>query len=538
MATDQNNRKIEILKIISKYKLFKYARKAFKNKEDESIQSEFGIRLRKSLEELGPTFVKFGQMLSVRRDIFHINVVKELEKLQDNVKAVSFEEIKEVLKEEYEDIPFSSIDSGYLATGSIAQVHTAKISDGSLVAIKVQRKGIEEIIKKDLAILREIAFLLDKTKYSEYVGFKEFISEFSDQIFEELNFNKEVNNILEFEKLNKNDKYVSVPKVYKDLSTNRCIVMEYIGDYSMKYVIDHKEDFDREEISNRLLYSYANQVFKDGYYHADPHPGNIMVDDEKNITFIDFGIVGNVSTKIKYGLLKLFYGVSKNHTRLIIESLRELKIIDSKVNLKEFEDDISGILDRYLYYSLNEIRIEEVFDLFFTILRKYDIKLPSDIYILIKTFIHLESIIESLEIEKNLLEIVVPIAERLRTSFISFDYISQYLSPAIYDTVMFGLEAPSFLTDFIRKFKDNGYVLDYELSSSKEEIERENKKEKTKIKLVLLFISSIFFITSFIIYNFGNKGTMLAIILMILSSIGVVVSFFSLMKRYFEMEKD
>lgn len=451
----QMKRYAEILQVLVKHGLGYWLIRGGILKRDEedevalTSQKEVGESLRKALEELGPCFIKFGQMLSTRHDLFSKEVVDELSKLQDAVPPFPIEEVEEVLEESLgkkSEGLFATFEPLPLASGSIAQVHLASLHNGKKVCVKVQRLGIRSLIDRDLAVLASMAKTVeDSTSMSQVFNFPKMVEEFGRTLHLELDFQVELENLQGFANLHLKDKYVRVPKVYPEFSAKKVLVMEYIDAYSIKDLDEAPYPLDRQQIAQRLLYSYANQVFRDGYFHGDPHPGNILVEEGEELVFLDFGIVGNLSDENKYLLLQLFIGISLNSVRMISDAVVKMGVVRSSVNILELERALQSYLDKYLALSLKKVVIAEVINEFFEILLSYKIVIPPDLTTLGKTFIVLEGVIETLDEESNILELATPIAKKLVLRFIEPSYIARYVSPSVFDTANALLDAPTIL---------------------------------------------------------------------------------------------
>ncbi|MDO4672608.1 MAG: AarF/UbiB family protein, partial [Porphyromonadaceae bacterium] len=353
---------------------------------DNDKELEYGQKLRLGLEKLGPVFVKFGQLLSSRRDIFSDNIVFQLEKLQDNVKVLEFDNIKETFYSEFhQDIEevFIDFDKEPLASGSIAQVYYGKIKDkGEIkeVCIKILRNDIKDIIETDTKIMLELAKKYS-SKNSEIETFDlvNTIEEFRKSLFKEINFQLEKNNLKKFYELNKDDKFVHSPKVIEEYSKDKVLTMEYIRGKSIREIVKNSDSF-KKSISEKLVYSYVNQCFSYGFFQADPHPGNIFVNDKKEIFLLDFGIVGSLSENYRFQIMKIFCGASFNQVKLISDAVINMGLIKTNFSkIGEFENRIQSLLDNYLTMSLHEMKISDLIEDFFDLLRDFNIKIPADL---------------------------------------------------------------------------------------------------------------------------------------------------------------
>lgn len=244
------------------------------------------VKLREILQELGPTYIKVGQILSNRPDMLPEEYIEELSKLRSNVNPMSYQEILDILKEEYDKKLFQiflSIDRNPLGSASIAQVHKAILKNGQEVVIKVQRRNIKETMIADIKVLKKALGMLRAQKlFKNIVSFDEVLDELLNTTLEEMNFLTEALHINEFYQENKEIKYIKVPKVIKSLTTEKIIVMEYINGFNISQVDELKQNgYDLDEIGSKLADNYIYQAIDIGYFHADPHPNNIIITDGK-----------------------------------------------------------------------------------------------------------------------------------------------------------------------------------------------------------------------------------------------------------------
>lgn len=313
----------EIVKILARYGFGYIIDSKIKN------QSPSPQNLRMAFEELGPTFVKIGQILSTRPDILPYEYIKELQKLQDNVQPITFNVVDEIFINEFgysTDKVFSYFDKKPLASASIAQVHHAKLKNGTDVIVKIQRPSIEENMNLDIAILKRI-LNLTKTKFKDaLIDPKEALDEIESSTKKELNFINEAKSLDRFYNNNINVKFVSCPIVYWDLTTKRILTMEYIDGIKIDDIDTLiKNGYDLDDIGKKLALSYFKQIFTDGFFHGDPHPGNIIIRDGK-INFIDFGIVGTFSNSLKDALNEVILSIAFKDIEKMISALLNIGI--------------------------------------------------------------------------------------------------------------------------------------------------------------------------------------------------------------------
>ena len=538
-----NKRKFEIIKEFLSPNLFLDIRKLLKNKNKDSsqikdLESEFGEKLRNLFENLGPVFVKFGQLLSTRRDIFSENIISELEKLQDDVKEEDFENIKEVFYKEFsKDIydVFDEFEKKPLASGSIAQTHLATIKVGSIdrkVVVKVQRKDLDKRVKEDLIIMKDLYKKLEsKLDGIESFNFGEIIEEFSLSLNKEIDFEVEKNNIKKYRKLNIKENDLLSPDVYDSYSSKKVLTLEYIEGKSIRSVFEKKSN-KRKDMAQKIIEAYVNQMFTYGYFHADPHPGNIFVDKDLNIYLLDFGIVGNLSENYRYQIMKVFLGASFGEVKLITDAIIGMGLLefDSK-KIGDFEKRIQRLLDKYMVMSLNQMKLSDLITDFYTLLVDYSIKIPSELTSFAKTVLILEGLIEKLVYKESFLELALPIAKSMVFKIFSPDIVVNRLRPKMYDTYSLIKEFPQTSLNILRQLARG----DFRIIDQKSEIERksyekiENQKSQA---IIFLGLSIIIGFSLLSLSNLNLDQNILKAILILILSLGFFMAYIIIKNLY------
>ena len=538
-----NKRKFEIIKEFLSPNLFLDIRKLLKNKNNDSsqikdLEREFGEKLRNLFENLGPVFVKFGQLLSTRRDIFSENIISELEKLQDDVKEEDFENIKEVFYKEFsKDIydVFDEFEKKPLASGSIAQTHLATIKVGSIdrkVVVKVQRKNLDKRVKEDLIIMKDLYKKLEsKLDGIESFNFGEIIEEFSLSLNKEIDFEVEKNNIKKYRKLNIKENDLLSPDVYDSYSSKKVLTLEYIEGKSIRSVFEKKSN-KRKDMAQKIIEAYVNQMFTYGYFHADPHPGNIFVDKDLNIYLLDFGIVGNLSENYRYQIMKVFLGASFGEVKLITDAIIGMGLLefDSK-KIGDFEKRIQRLLDKYMVMSLNQMKLSDLITDFYTLLVDYSIKIPSELTSFAKTVLILEGLIEKLVYKESFLELALPIAKSMVFKIFSPDIVVNRLRPKMYDTYSLIKEFPQTSLNILRQLARG----DFRIIDQKSEIERksyekiENQKSQA---IIFLGLSIIIGFSLLSLSNLNLDQNILKAILILSLSLGFFMAYIIIKNLY------
>ncbi|MFA6268733.1 MAG: AarF/ABC1/UbiB kinase family protein [archaeon] len=392
----QKNKSIEIVKIYNPYE-----------------------RARMVLEDLGPTFVKFGQILSTRPDLVGEKLSQELSKLQDAVRPFTYEEVEQEIKLELgkpiNEI-FRSFEHTPLASASVAQVHKAITKKGKQVVVKVQRPGIEPIIKQDLQIMHYLAALAQRHNPAwEHYRLPEIVEEFERSISKELNFELEGKNIMRFAEMYKDDKNIIIPEYIPKYSSKRILTMSFIDGVPLTSIIEGsaKKDCNKQLIAKIAAEAYFKQVLVNGFFHADLHPGNILILDENKIAFVDFGIVGWIEEDSINDLSKLFINLIDCDVKNIINQLSAMNLIDEEIDLENLKIDISDLMESYYGLDLKEIKLGETATQLMLLLTKYNIKIPKEYTMLSRSLLLVEGSATKLDPTFNAVEVFQPYARKL-----------------------------------------------------------------------------------------------------------------------------
>jgi ubiquinone biosynthesis protein len=350
-------------------------------------------RLRMALEELGPTFIKFGQLLSTRPDLLPPEYLAELGKLQDDVQPTPFEEIRAVIEEDFGasvSLLFRSVDPVPLASASIAQVHRAVTLEGTSVVVKVRKRGLEKIVDQDLRVLGLLSQYL-----STWRGFRLFDPEgvvrlFERSIHRELNFEYEKHNVERIRRNLGEASGVRIPRVFAERSSERVLTMEYLEGEKLSLARGRLDPAAGKALATSIALSILKQVFEHGLYHADPHPGNIILMPDGRVGLIDFGNVGRLTPEMVDDLLRLLVAILKRSypdmAKWILQRGRPRDEIDRSALALELMDT----LDPYYGLSLSEIRIGALFNSFFGMVFRHGIAIPAPYALVGRTFVTLE----------------------------------------------------------------------------------------------------------------------------------------------------
>ena len=407
-------------------------------KEQLLILSE-AERLRHALEELGPTFIKFGQILSTRHDLIPSEYIQELSKLQDRVIPYEYAEAKKVIEKEFgkniEEV-YQSFNPKQIAAASIGQVYRATLAGGEEVAVKVMRPGVEEIIETDLAILMSLARFAEKhIKESKFFNPVGFVDEFSRIIRHEIDYAHEAKNAERFYVNFAGSADVKIPKMYWKYTTKHVLTQEYSEGIKISDIAQIEAlGMDKKKISINLANAYLKMVFEDGFYHADPHPGNILVSREGNIIFLDFGMAGHIDPVLHENLANLMIAIRRNDIDFLIDALAEIGLIsDAGSESPMLKIKLEELLNKYYTLSTKFIDptafLRDLIDVF----AKSRGKIPTNVMLLSKTLMIRDEISRKLDPEHNFAELTEPYVKKMMEERTKASYIMKEAAKTIWD---------------------------------------------------------------------------------------------------------
>ncbi|MFA7576670.1 MAG: AarF/UbiB family protein [Candidatus Muiribacteriota bacterium] len=426
-------------------------------KKNSKQTTPYEERIRQAFEELGPTFIKLGQILSTRTDLLPMPLCLELQKLQDKAPEFPYEEMEEIVEKELGksvlDV-FEYIETTPLGSASLAQVHAAKFKTGQDVILKVQRPGIEKTVKSDVELIFWFAQMLEYYwEDSKFYNPVEVVLKFKKEILKELDFRREKANIEKFAKLMKNEKNLKVPVVYDELTTSKLLVMEKIKGYKITQINEISGDIDRKLTAKNVTRLMLKQIFQTGFFHADPHPGNIFVCQNGKISFIDFGLMGNLRESSKENLSLLLFAISGKDINEIIYVLKKMGSIEDEFDSRKLENDIFEIVEEYYTLKLEEIKISEVLVKILKIISNHQIRIPGDLYTLIIALITFEGVLSLLDPDFMLSEQLEPFIKKMFIERISTDKIINKSKNLTRDLYRLFFSFPSDVQEILNKLK-------------------------------------------------------------------------------------
>ena len=365
-------------------------------------------KLRLILEDLGPTYIKLGQIMSMRSDIFPKKICDEFMRLRSEVTPMPFSEVREVIEHAYgmklEDV-FEEIQETPIGSASIAQVHKAKLKSGETVVVKVQRKGIYETMSRDIAFLHRAVKLMPPINMAGLVDMNQVLDEMWVVAQDEMNFLAEAANMEEFARLNKNVAFVTSPMLYREYTTTQVLVMEYIDGIG----VDEKEKlleagYDLDEIGSKMADNYVKQIMEDGFFHADPHPGNMRIRDGK-IVWIDMGMMGRFSQRDQVLLGKVIKGVATNDVSLIVEAVLSLGDFHDKPDQKLLYSDIGDWLTKYGNANFGGLNMGTLMQDLMDIMKENRVSMPHSLTMLVRGLTTIEGVIAEIAPDINVVQV-------------------------------------------------------------------------------------------------------------------------------------
>ncbi len=374
-------------------------------------------KMRLVCEELGPTFIKFGQILSNRPDLVPLELTFELEKLQDNVPQMTESEAREVVETELNDSVdnlFAWFEPAPFASASVAQVHKVTLHSGKRIALKIQRPGIFEVITEDIKVMYRIANLIEKRipslKHFDPVG---LVKNFEVSILKELDFINESINVQRFyNNLDKDrslEQFALAPKVYQEYTTSKVLALEFISGIKIDKIDKLKShDMDIQVTARRLAISFFKQIFEYGFFHADPHPGNLLVLPNNHICYLDFGMMGSMLPRDILIFGKLFMAITERDVKKIIRVLQQLSNNAPILNRRELELDINEFVEKYYVRDIHKNEMSTVLLELKDIIIAHGLKVPTYFFLFARSLVTIEGVLEKLDPNLEQFEIVKP----------------------------------------------------------------------------------------------------------------------------------
>lgn len=460
-------------------------------RDRELLQGVTPVKVRQVLEDLGPTFVKLGQIISMRPDFLPNEYQAELTRLQSEVKPMDFSVVKEIVQREYNqswDGIFASIDEHAMGSASIAQVHRASLLNGDRVVIKVQRPGIYEVMAKDIALLKKAISILNLVRDSDgVVNLESIVDEMWEIAKQEMDFLLEADHIEEFAHLNKDDENILCPKVNRQLTTQRILVMECMEGIPL----DDGEGLqaacvDMERIGRRLGINYVKQMIDDGFFHADPHPGNIWVKDGR-IIWLDLGMMGRLSVRDRNSFRHAIMALVTNDVYGMKEAVLALGMPRGKVDHIQLYDDVAALMAQYGDLDFEHLKAGEVARKILMVLKSNNIAIPHGFSMFARGVMIMEGVMTRCCPQVNFSEIF---AKGLRVSMEKdFSWLAE-LNKFKRDSYMLmkkSMQLPEQISDILKMTLSGQTKVNLDLTGSQEPLQ---KLDSMINKMIMAIISA------------------------------------------------
>ena len=429
-------------------------------------------KLRMILEELGPTYIKLGQIMSLHSDFLPKAYCDELLKLNSDVTPMPFDDVEDVINHSYgQDWRelFQFIEEAPLGSASIAQVHRARLKNGEEVIIKVERKGIYDTMARDIGLLHRLVKLIPPVgDFKNLVDLDMVLDELWSVAQEEMDFLKEAANMDEFSRNNASVQYVTTPKLYHEYSTGHVLVMEYIDGYSLDDVESlQNTGYDMDEIGTKFVNNFIKQVMDDGFFHADPHPGNVKIRDGK-IVWIDMGMMGRLSEKDRHTMIKGIRGIALHDISMVENSVLEIGEFRGKPDRERLYQDLKKFIADYGTTSMGSLDVAAAIAGLVEIMKQNRISLPHGVSMLCRGLTHIQGVLAVISPDINMMQIAV---NRYTEDFLkNINWKSEFQKQAriVYRSVNKGVEIPGLVTDILKEHLEGQSVVNIDLHSSED----------------------------------------------------------------------
>ena len=484
-----------LLSLLGLDRFLPFHRESFsETSNSQSLTPPQHIRL--AMEELGPTFIKLGQLLSTRPDLLPPEYLLELAKLQDDAPPfdsdLAIEVVESELNQSVKDI-FANFDRQPLAAASIGQVHAARLLDGSNVIVKVRRPNVVEQIEEDLEILHNLAAAANRRwEFAKRYDLLGLMQEFALTLRAELDYIREGQNADRFAANFAADKTVHIPHVYWETTTSRILTQERIVGVKVSE-LNMLPDFGvtHKELAKQGTRAILKMIFEDGFFHADLHPGNFFVEPDGRFGLVDFGMVGVVDEKTQDYLANLILGLSRQDYDRLTDAVLELEVVKHRVDRNELRRDLEHLIKPYFGLTLGEVKLASLFNETFFVIRRHRLHIPPHLALLIKTIIITEGIGTRLDPDFHLTEVIAPYADQMMVRLFSPRRLAKKLGQASLDVARLGVEIPQQLRHILNEIDRGGFEVGMKPGTFEPLIDR---LERLANRIVLGVIASAFIV--------------------------------------------
>ncbi len=503
---NQIRRSKQIISVLIKYGLDYFIDQAkigfwfkIRKKSKEFQRLTLPKKLRLALEELGPTFIKFGQILSTRPDFLPPDFIKELEKLQDKVPPFSSFYAQKIIEKELNKPLkklFKKFESEPIAAASLSQVHKAILPNNKVVAVKIQRPGIKKTIELDLKILENLAGFLENRFYNGWVYQpKLIIIELKKAIEREIDFTNEAYNFERFRMNFKDTEDIKVPKIYWEMSTSKILTMEFMKGTKINEITQgkYKNVFDAKKVAKRGAQAILKQILEDGFFHADPHPANLLVQPPNTIIMLDVGMVGYLDEETIFKIAKLLQAIIDRNIEKIINCLENLGAVIKEVDRISFRQDLKELLDRYFGVPLKHLEIKKISEDMLKVMVEHHLVLPSSFVLMLKALSMEESIGKKLDPDFDMISTAKPFVKKILRKKIMPQELLKKSNILFQESMELIEKLPQDLIDVFYKLKEGRLKFNFEhqgLEKLVREIDRSSNRISFSLIIAALIIGS------------------------------------------------
>ncbi|MBW1858069.1 MAG: AarF/ABC1/UbiB kinase family protein, partial [Deltaproteobacteria bacterium] len=424
-------------------------------------------RVRMALEELGPTFIKIGQILSTRPDLLPMEFIHELEKLQDNVPPFAYEKVKEIIEIELSaplDEVFKDFEEAPLASASLGQVHRAQFADGENVVVKVQRPGIHKTIEVDLEIMLHLASLMERhLEVAELQHPTKIVEEFAHTLERELDYTIEASHIEHFASQFMDDQNIYVPKVYRETTTTRVLTMEYVDGIKASEIDQlQSASLDQKEIAHRGADLILKQIFDYGFFHADPHPGNIYILPNNVICYLDFGMMGRIDRQTRENFADLVMSIVSRDEVKVADALLKLTLWEDEPDRSTLERELGEFMDLHFYRPLKELELGKLLRQLLDMASKHRLRVPPDLFLMLKALSTVESLGSTLDPDFDMATHAAPSIRRIQRERLHPRRVAADMFDTGTEIVSLIKEIPRELREILKQARQGKVKLEFE----------------------------------------------------------------------------
>ena len=423
-------------------------------------------RVRMAVEELGPTFIKLGQILSTRPDLVPLEYAEELSKLQDHVPPFSYDEVRTIIIKELGRTPeelFAGFEVEPLAAASIGQVHRARLTDGDEVVVKVQRPGIQKIVEVDLEILLHLASLMERhVEEMEVQRPTRIVEEFARSLEKEIDYTIEAYHTERFSRQFLGDHTIYVPKIYRELSSSRVLTIEYVAGIKVSNVeVLKREGCDLNFLAENGADLVMKQIFVHGFFHADPHPGNIFILPSNIICFLDFGMMGRIRKDEREDFTDFVTSLATRNERKIMESVLRLTHYAEEPDREQLERDLMDLMEDQVYGRQGRLEMGKLFQKLMERVSTHGLTIKPDLYLMMKALGTIEGIAKILDPGFNILKQAEPFVRRIQAERMSPKRIVGDMMEVGTDLIQLGREIPGEVRTILKQAREGKLKIEF-----------------------------------------------------------------------------